>query len=324
MLNEYKKHVRAIYTSTLPFVGLLLVCFFIWNLLFNLILMPFIKEYYSLKEIGYSNVVISSNQTDDFSSLKKLDNLVTFRSASKKRLNTNTYIQTDHCIIPGESLGARDIAVSEKMADRLDLKVGSKVEADYAIFDEPIVYTVKIVLPYLSDLYETQENRDFSLAVVGYDDDLFRHVQGHFVYLLTEQTFDEYMSSDNSYSEKYDIQKEVLSLRNGQATWSVVFSLLLILVFILLGLFIHRIITNEVVKYYRDGFGPIVVRKINRFDHVLFFGIPVMLELIWMIYKQISTHSFLPVLSGSLLALVLVTIFLETVGGSKYGKANHI
>ncbi len=324
MRNEYKKHIRALFTSILPLLGIILVCFVVWDVLFNLAVMPSIAECRSLGKIGYSNVVVSSKQTGAFTSLKKLDNLVTYRNEHGKQLNTNNYIQLEPSSIPKDVLGSREIAVSEKMAEKLGLSVGSEVVADYDIYDEPIKYRVRVILPYLSDLYETSKNRDFSFAIVGFDEELFNHTQGRFVYLLDEQTYNEYMSADNSYSEKYDIQKEVLSLRNRQLALAIAFSVILIIAFLLVGIYAHRIITSEDVKYYRDGYGPAAVRKLNGCDHALFLGVPVIIEVAWMAYYQFSTRRFLYALSGSSLALVLVVIFLGIAGGRKYGRANHI
>lgn len=324
MWNEYRKHIRALFASILPLLGSILACFVVWNVLFNLVVMPSIAEYHSLKEIGYSNVIVSSKQTDAFPALKKLDNLVTYRNERGKRLNINNYIQLEHSIIPNDVLGAHEVAVSEKMAEKLDLSVGSKVVADYAIFDEPIEYRVRAILPYLSDLYETSENRDFSFVVVGFDEELFNHTQGRFVYFLNGQTYNEYMSADNAYSEKYDIKNEVLSLRNRQLTLAIMFSVILSITFLFISIYVHRIITSEVVKYYRDGFGPAAVRKLNGCDHALFLGAPVIIEVAWMTYYQFSSQRFIYALSGASLALVLVVIFLGITGGRKYGRANHI
>lgn len=324
MWNEYRKHIRALFTSILPLLGSIFACFVVWDVLFNLVVMPSIAEYHSLQEIGYSNVIVSSKQADAFPSLKKLDNLVTYRNEQGKRLNTNNYIQLEHSIIPNEVLGVREVAVSEKMAEKLDLSVGSKVVANYAIFDEPIEYSVRAILPYLSDLYEASENRDFSFAVVGFDKELFNRTQGRFVYLLDGQTYNKYMSADNTYSEKYDIEKEVLSLRNRQLALTITFSVILSIAYLLISIYVHRIITSEVVKYYRDGFGPTDVRKLNGCDHALFLGTPVIIEVAWMAYYQFSSQRSIYALSGASLALVLMVIILGITGGRKYGRANHI
>ena len=323
MWNEYRKHIRALFASILPLLSGIFLCFVIWDVLFDLIVMPSIAEYHSLEEIGYNNVIVSSKQAESFPSLWKLDNLVTYKNNQGKRLNTNNYIQLEHGFIPETLLGAREIAVSEKMAEKLDLSVGSEVLADYAIVDEPIEYSVRVILPYLSDLYETSENRDFSFAVVGFDEELFTHTRGHFVYFLDEQTYNEFMSSYNAYSEKYDIKKEVLLLQNRQLTLAITFSVILIIAFLFISIYVHRIITSEVVKYYRDGFSPAVVRRLNCCDHTIFLGAPVIIEVAWMAYYQFSVQRFLFSLTGSSIALMLVVFFLGIAGGRKYGQANH-
>ena len=126
--------------------------------------MPRYKELISLQQGTYDRVVISSSETEGFPRLKKLSNLVTVRNSSNSLRNINLYIQADDPVIVGTILNANEIAISGKLAERLDLSVGSQISADFPIYDTAATYEVKAILPYLSDLYATQESQDFAFG----------------------------------------------------------------------------------------------------------------------------------------------------------------
>lgn len=206
-----------------------------------------------------------------------------------------------------------EIAVSGKMTERFGLSIGSRTGADFPIYDTTKTYEVKAVLSYLSDLYDTQGNQDFAFAIVGYDEDLYNHSQGHVVYLLNDEQYGKYMEKDYSYSERYSIADEVSAIKSRIALYYVLLVALLFLVVSALALYLHKGINTEADKYYRDGFNASSVKSINRNDHIVFIGVPFLMEMIWFVLYQIRVGrqiSYLLPVTGAML-ITFICLYQE-------------
>ena len=322
MSSEYNKHLRVMLPSLAPFTAAIIIVLIIWDIVFLNVIMPRYKEQISLQHGAYERVVISSSDIEEFPSLKKLNNLVTFRNEDDSRLNINTYIQSDDPIIVGIMLKSNEIAISGKMAERFGIRIGSRIIADFPIYDTQITYEVKAVLSYLSDLYDTQENQDFAFAIVGYDESLYNHSQGNVVYLLDDEQYGEYMKNDYSYSERYSIADEVTAIKRRIALYCAFVTLLILLFVLALALYLHKGINTETDKYYRDGYNASSVKAINRNDHVFFIGIPFLIEIMWIVFFQLRLERQIYYLLPYIVAMIIIFVCLSLSGGRRYGRAN--
>lgn len=322
MSSEYNKHLRVMMTAQAPFTAAIIVLLIVWNAVFMNLIMPRYKELISLQKGTYDRVVISGSETEEFSRLKKLSNLVTVRNSSNSRCNINMYIQADDPVIVGTILNANEIAISGKLAERLNLCAGSQITVDFPIYDTAAIYEVKAVLPYLSDLYDTQENQDFAFAIVGYDENLYKHSQGEIVYLMDDVRYGEYMERNYSYSERYIIADEVSTIRKRIVLYSILANALIFLTVLGLAVYLHKGINTESDKYYRDGYSVSCVRSINRNDHRVFIGIPFLIEMIWIIFCQIREGQQVPYLWPVAGAMIIIFMSLSVIGGRRYGRAN--
>lgn len=322
MSSEYNKHLRVMLPSLAPFTAAIIVVLIVWNAVFINLIMPRYKEQIGLQQGTYNRVVISSSESENFLRLKKLRNLVTVRNGVNSRININMYIQVDDPVIVGTVLNANEIAVSGKMAERLGLSIGSQVNVDFPIYDMATTFVVKTILPYLSDLYNTQESQDFAFAIVGYDENLCTLSQGDTVYLMDDTRYDEYMKKNYSYSERYSIADEVSRIRSRIAMYCIFTDALMLLIVLGLAIYLHKGINAEADKYYRDGFDVSTVKSINRKDHMAFIGIPFMIEIIWIIFYQIRVGQQISYLLPAIGAIIIIFTCLSVLGGRRYGRAN--
>lgn len=322
MIDEYRSHFKAMIPSLAWLFCVLVMGFVFWNIVFLEIIYPLQRELDYIKESGYSYVVESSNDYEEYSHLKKLENLITFTNEQGKRSNVNTYISVGQSSWDEWNLQENEIAISQKMADKLDLSIGSKVSAYYPIYDQPMEYEVKAVLPYASDLYNILENQDFSYAVVGDDGVLINRAKGIWIYFLNSQEYEEYYERGNSYINRFDLSEETDDLFMQIIIRYAVMLILMISLVTAVAMLMHKEINREVLKYYYDGYGIRQVKGIDRRDHFFFYGVPCVAQIIWMkflIRKAEYPISFFICVFVILVSMLFITIF---VGGRKYGKAN--
>ena len=322
MVDEYRNHLKSMIPSLAWLVCMLVMGFVVWNIVLFVVVYPLQREINYITASDYSYVVESSNDYEKYPRLKKLDNIITFTNDNGKRTNVNTYIMVKTFGLDRRELQENEIAVSQKLADKLALSIGSSISADYPIYENPIEYEVKVILPYASDLYNSLESRDFSYAVVGDDGVLLNQSRGIWTYFLNQQDYNEYYENDNSYINRYDLSEEKENLLLQIILRYSIMLVLMIVLLISAAWFMHKEINREVLKYYYDGYGIRQVKGLDRRDHFFFYGLPCVAQIIWMgflIGKAEYPTAFILCVLVILVTMLFVTIF---VGGRKYGKAN--
>lgn len=321
MGEEYKNHLKAMIPSLALYLFMLVMGFIVWDTVLCYMVSPYQREYAFMENMGYSHVVESSSAFDDYDQLVKLENIITFSNEQGKRMNDNVYIAFGADLFGDLNLQEYEIAVSEKMAERLGLSIGSTVIADYPIYDQPIEYTVKSILPYASDLYNSMDNQDFSYALVGDDGVLKNQAKSKKVYFLDSQKFNNYLSDENSYIGKYDMAEEKEAMFLQVSIRYVVMILIMLVLVISIAILMHSEINKEVLKYYYDGYEISAVKSIDRNDNLIFGGVPLLIQIAFIfIMKSVLGYSyvFLVCVVAILVIMLLITVF---VGGRKYGKA---
>ena len=322
MVNEYRSHFKAMIPSLAWLFSVLVMGFILWNIAFSGLVYPFQRELDYINESKYSYVVESSNDYEKYSRLKKLDNIITFTNDRGKRLNVNTYLPVETAMLGEWDLQENEIAVSQKLADKLGLSVGSIVSADYPVYDRPMEYEVKVILPYASDLYNTIDSQDFSYAVVGDDGVLMNQAKGIWVYFLSPQEYEEYYVKNNSYINHFDLSEEKENLSIKIIIRYAVLVVFMLALVITVAVLMHKEINKEVLKYYYDGYEIHQVKRIDRRDHFFFYGIPCIVQIIcvgFIIRKAEYPIAFFLCVFVILVTMLFITMF---VGGRKYGKAN--
>lgn len=322
MVDEYRSHFKAMIPSLAWLFSVLVMGFILWDIAFSSLVYPFQKELDYINESRYSYVVESSNDYEKYSRLKKLDNIITFTNDQGKRLNVNTYLPIETAMLGEWDLQANEIAVSQKLADKLGLSVGSIVSADYPVYDQPMEYEVKTILPYASDLYNATDSQDFSYALVGDDGVLMNQAKGIWTYFLSPQEYEEYYAENNSYINRFDLSEEKENLSIKIIIRYAVLVVFMLALVITVAMLMHKEINREVIKYYYDGYEIYQVKRIDHRDHFFFYGIPCIAQMICMgfiIRKAEYPIAFFLCVFVILVTMLFITMF---VGGRKYGKAN--
>lgn len=322
MFDEYKAHLKAMTPSLAFLSGMLVIGFVIWNTIFFFFVYPYQRELGFLNETKYTHVIESSNDCGAYTRLKKLDSIITFTNGDGKRFNVNTYVPIETSLLGDLDLGKGDICISQKMAEKLGLSIGSRVKADYPVYDKPVEYDVRAIFPYASDLYNNLDNQDFSFVIVSDDGVLLNKTKGTVIYFLDDKSFNDYSSNEYSYFNRYDISLEKKAISIRTSILCIVMIILLIALLVSIAVLIHKEINIEVLKYYYDGYETSTVKSIDRRDHLVFLGTPIIIQIVWMSLGRLFASYpfvFFAITVTILLIMLIITTF---VGGMKYGKAD--
>ena len=179
-----------------------------------------------------------------------------------------------------------------------------------------------MILPYASDLYNMMDSQDFSYAVVGDDGVLLNQAKGTWTYFLNPQENEEYYEKNNSYINRFDLVEEKENHSFMIAVRYAALVVILLTLVVTIAVLMHKEINREVLKYYYDGYEIHHVKRIDRKDHFFFYGIPCIVQIIWValfIRKAEYPIAFFLCVFVILVSMLFVTMF---VGGRKYGKAN--
>ena len=172
--REIKKHiVKAVFPIL---IWGMLFCFILIVLNFAMLcyfIVPLTRNVDCL-EGQYSQVIVSNKLYPEYCSEYQFPELITVSSDSNKRINTNVYIPSENVNNPmlDCTLKSDEIAISEKVANKLNLSVGSRVYLDFSISEQPKEYSVVSIISYCWNYYDVLDNSDFSVVHIGYDENL--------------------------------------------------------------------------------------------------------------------------------------------------------
>lgn len=311
-------HIKGMWKVLVPFPLALLLLFAVGNIIFAGYISPFFLEKESLKQNAFSCVFESSKQPqDDGQVLRKLNGLFTFTGPGSKQMNAHVYVQTGTAFPIHNKLQAGEVALSEKMAEKLGATEGDNISVEFT-GDMPAAYRVKEILPYMSDFYDVRDSEYFSVGILGEDTAWANYIHSQWVYFVNEQKCQAFLQGEIPFSKSRNVKLEIEWLKSLWVWGNVACGTLL---FILVGVIIacgHLIICRETLKYYYEGFDTRVIKKMEWADHLLFLGLPIIGEMIWM-----SSHYewFVPyVFWGVVLGFPLLLGISVWRGGKKYDK----
>lgn len=316
---EYVKHLQK---NAFPIL-LYLIAFMVISAAVTLsaaaIINPLTKNGTSIKVCNYDYAVESPNKSLDYRQNYKLENLVTFLNADK-RINVNTYLISDAnngIISFNSTLKADEVAISRQIADRLGVLEGDQIQVDLPIYDTPSTYLVKEVIPYISDYYKIDENKDFAVAFLGYDEKIESNTRGKYVFFLTDSEFEQLLNSSLEYDQRYYVHGELEALADKVKAYTAIILCILFLITCFYHVIITRNIMREVKKYSRDGFSLNVIKRYYNADHVLYSAVPLLL-ICFLAY--ILKLPYYCVIGYTCISGVLIIWWL--IGGRRFEKAS--
>ena len=321
MTAPYWLHIKRMCGTFVPYCFFLLLLFITMDILFACFIVPIHSEKASLEKNERLYVAESVEKYPYEMSLLKKDGLVTFSNKHNKKMNGYLYMQSDSSLPPSVKLQVklqeREIAISKKMATELGVSIGDTLSVD---LDIPIKeYIVKEILPYMSDFYGLEEKRDFSVGIMGKDSLLCDSVVCRFIYFFDEQNW-ESTQQKISYKRKYVISSEKQSLDEEIFFKNVLWSTIMLFMSVIIFILGHTAVCKDTEKYCYDGFSSAYVKRMEWADHLLFLGIPVLLQLLWLCWQYYECLSVISKIIMFVMPLMLFIIVWR--GGKKYGKAD--
>ena len=141
-------------------------------------------------------------------------------------------------------------------------------------------------------------------------------------YYLNENEYNDYIGKNYSYSNHYEVNEELKTIRTR--------STLLIVACILISalfsggflLFLSRRTKREAVKYHYNGYKASFVKKIHIIDYLLLYIIPICLFGVCITIMSVAIHIvYTYILAIALIGFVMVAImYLKET--KAYGKAH--
>lgn len=322
--REIKKHVtKAVFPNL--FWGILL-CIIL--LLFNVVLtqcliIPLAKNVDYL-DGKYCQVVVSNELYPEYCSEYQFSDLITVSNGTNRRINTNAYMTQPvaNNLILANGLKQNEIAISEKVAQKLGIGVGDKAYLELSIFEEPKEYMVVSLIPYCWNYYDVLDNSDFSVVHIGYDEKMVQSTAMKVTYYLNQNEYYDYLGKNYSYANHYDIEEELQAIRTRSKLLIVVCIVLSALLSGVFLLFLSSRIKREAVKYHYNGYKASFVKKIHLIDYLLLYIIPLCLFGVCITIMSIAIHVvYTYILAIALIGFAMVAImYLKET--KAYGKAH--
>lgn len=289
MIQEYKKHLRNnINPLALLFGGYLLASLLLLAGVMR-ILEPLHKAAGAVSGYHYSMAVESSEKNAPGYGYYKLENLVTLKS-NGKIMHVNAYVaevsENQQDLLDIGDIGADEIVVSQRVAEKLQVSPGDILYADVSVFEKAVSYKIVKIIPYIMDLYDIKRNTDFSLAVLG-DKKLASISSGIHVHFMEADGIENF-KTENSYKHIYDVSQEVNEIQKELNLKKGLLMTLWIIMSLLYFCFAHQRIFAETVKYYHRGYPVDKVVLIHALDHAIVLGIPLAIVSIYLIGKTAS------------------------------------
>ncbi|MBO5320556.1 MAG: hypothetical protein J6B01_12240 [Ruminococcus sp.] len=315
---EYVKHLQK---NAFPIL-LYLIAFVIVSAAVTLcaaaIINPLTKNCTSVKECNYDYAIESQNKSHDYRQNYRLENLVTFLN-DNKRINVNTYLCSDDnngIINFNDFLKPDEVAISKQIADRLRVGVGDQLQVALPIYDTPSTYHIKVIFPYVSDYYKIDDNKDFAVAFLGYDEKLESNTRGKYIYFLTGGEFEDFTHLSLDYDQKYFVQGELEALARKSYFYTAVILCIMFSFACAYHIIISKFIKREVIKYSKDGFSLNVVKGFYKADHVIYSVFPLLFISILANLLKLS-----PYCEVGYICISVVWIIWWLIGGKCFEKA---
>ena len=329
LVKEYKKHVKLnivenIIYSLAYVLLVIIVCISCGTFLVNLE-----NKCEVMANVNYSHVVESDILDSTDNCYFKFNNLITVNNKNKK-IHTNAYMalndveyQKDN-VLYTKQLKENEVAISTKIKKKLSLNIGDEIQLEFPLYDDPLVFVIGAIIPYLDDCYDYLNDSDFSVIKIGYNEKIFKQHKGKYVSFMDEYEYkNDYVEGNKSYIRNYDIKEENKSSNSLLILFESINLLLLLSITIPILFIVNKRIKKEINKYYIDGYRIKWVTVMYKLDKLLYILMPSLVILLLMfIFYQMFLVSFVQLI---LVVLnVIGVIFFCCLGGKDYEKIVRI
>lgn len=322
--KEYISHLKRNFGKLFS----LALVFLIIIVIFIPFLNSFSNQYYrnnkTLKSLNYDYVVESNNFINYNNTFYQLNDIAII-SHNNKTQNVTVVAQTDSGYTLNNlknKLKEHEIIISKQVANKLKVKEYDYIQINLGLWEESKTFKVVQIINYLNGFY-VDENENFPLVFVSNDNDLIKNTKGRYISLLSTNEKEKFILDNGSYLNIYSKQDSIKYLTTKEILLSlipVVFELIVSVAFIYI---INKFLNKESKKYFKNGFNPKEITKIKITDIMLFVIVPLILQLIIIIFSTlIFNMTLLPVLVCWLVILNVQIVIL--IGDKRYEKVNRI
>jgi hypothetical protein len=158
IIKEYKNHLkRNAYPLAIIGGAFAILMIFIISLLSRGMFLNE-RQYNTISSNDYKYVVESSNLNPVSNVYYKMEQLVTCESEAERRFHVNTYMDLqgvtyDNSPLTTKQLNNNEVAVSKKVAEKLKLSVGDKLNLHIGIYEDSVEYIIVEIIDYVDDFY---------------------------------------------------------------------------------------------------------------------------------------------------------------------------
>ena len=276
----------------------------------------------SKKAMGYSYVIESSEYNSEYFSHYKLKQLVSIKKCNKV-VHSNFYVQMDsqsNTDIYKETIGPGEIVISKKVANKLNINIKDTIQVLLPLHDEETAYTVIDILPYVDDYYDFEDDYDFSVALIGYDELLESHTNGDYIGFFTEDDADTFMTNELPYTKMYYVAVDFEQAEREIIISNTIAFAVLTSIFTLYSILISIGLKKEWRKYFVEGVGVNFLRKLILFDKLVFIVTLVLFTSVLVILSSLLKIVLFE-FALKVLLLYVVVMIVNLSWRDKYGEA---
>lgn len=319
--REYKRHIkRNIYPVIFYWIVFVMLSVILISLL-GMVLTKKEKQYKSIAGKGYDYAIAGIDEQKKENSYFKINSLVTV-FANNEVMHTNAYMEIEGVTYNSQGalytneLKNGEIAISQKLAKRLDVEIGDAIQLELSVYDESKEYVVACFLDYMDDCYDFLDDSSFSVIKLSADSKMMESLRGTSVGFYTSQELDDFLANKGSYSRLYDVKTELELLNRQRIAFYVGITVLWLTFVIIYSKILNKQIYKEAKKYLIDGYSKKDVRLFKQLDTTVFVlsaYLTCMISFLILWLLQMLT----PLMVGALAVVSICTGFGLIVKGRK-------
>ena len=279
----------------------------------------------TVSSLGYS-YALESNTPVEKNSYIKFDAIDSLKNDSH-RTNVNVYMQLadekyDSNVPMSCKLSDGEIAISEKTANKLKVKVGDRVQLDFVMYEEPINYNVKYIFGYVSDFYKFEENQDFSPVLLAYDSNIAAGMKNKYTLFMSQEDRDAFMKASGSYLSETNVQDELVYIgRMRKIIQGISLTMFLGVLAVYLRLLSGKLY-GELERYYFDSYSIKTIREYGACLLAICIVIPISIG--WAFAAILTVHGIVIKQAAYAYTVIsiIVTLIMYIRNGRIYGKAH--
>lgn len=318
--NEYKRHVKRNFIP-LFITGLFFTLIII--LTFSLLTRGLVFDEMQYKTVSskyYDYIVESSNNNYYKNSYYKINSLVTCENLEGEIIHSNAYMDLE-CLYDEKSplfsdeLEDREIIISKKIANKLEVDIGSFIYLHLFIYNTKVEYKIIDIIEYVDDYYDFEDDDDFSVFKIGYNPTIISGISGHYVSFLSNDEMKDYYDKNISHSNIYQINSELDVLLTNIILFNALLFVSYVSLCIAYVIFSKRKIDIELRKYFINGYGYKQTKNMAFLDYSIWIIVPIISTIIvFGLLCSFSKFSFILFLSMTIFAIIIILSLLWRVG----------